>query len=118
MFKLTIALFVALAGSGVQVAVGQCRDVTLNNCEYGNWLERSERASEASSATTSILCVVFSGKTRLKITSVITRVQKATLYQFVHKAQNCNVVLLSSWQGNHGYYTRVVPKNHKWQSHE
>jgi hypothetical protein len=29
-----------------------------------------------------------------------------------------NVVLLSSWQGNHGYYTRVVPKNHKWRSHE
>jgi hypothetical protein len=31
---------------------------------------------------------------------------------------HCNVVLLSSWQGNHGYYTRVVPKNHKWRSHE
>jgi hypothetical protein len=29
-----------------------------------------------------------------------------------------NVVLLSSWQGNHGYYTRVVPKNHKWRSHK
>jgi hypothetical protein len=24
------------------------------------------------------------------------------------------VVILSTWQGHHGYYTQVVPKNHEW----
>jgi hypothetical protein len=33
MFKLTITLIIALAG--VEMAFGHCRDVTLDDCDYG-----------------------------------------------------------------------------------
>jgi hypothetical protein len=49
MFKLTITLLVGLAG--VQMAFGQCRDVTLDDCEYGE-----NGPFESSKGLTEALC--------------------------------------------------------------